>query len=31
MALSIDDPLPDGILDEIIKVPGFEMRDFVKK
>jgi D-3-phosphoglycerate dehydrogenase len=22
MALSIDDPLPDGILDEIIKVPG---------
>ena len=22
MALSIDDPLPEGILDEIIKVPG---------
>ncbi len=22
MVLSLDDPLPDGILDEIIKVPG---------
>jgi D-3-phosphoglycerate dehydrogenase len=22
MVLSIDDPLPEGILDEIIKVPG---------
>jgi len=23
MVLSLDDPLPDGILAEIIKVPGF--------
>jgi D-3-phosphoglycerate dehydrogenase len=26
MVLSIDDPLPDGILEEIIKVPGIRMR-----